>query len=199
MNLSELSIRSARLRDGHEPAARRARRDRLHAPDAARAARDRSARSCRSKSTIPAPRPPSSRRASPRSSRTRSPASRASRRSTRGAANGEGSISIEFSLVARHRGGRQRRARRGEPRAGPHAAGGRPAGDREGGVGFRGHPLAQHALDADGHARAHRLRLPLRARPALGDRRRGAGADRRRSSATRCASGSTAPRSPRAG
>ena len=31
--------------------------------------------------------------------------------------NGEGSISIEFSLDARHRGGGQRRARRGQPRA----------------------------------------------------------------------------------
>ena len=44
----------------------------------------------------------------------------------------------------------------------------------------------------DGHAAAHRLRRPLRGRPPVRDRRRRAGAHRRRSSATRCASGSTA-------
>ena len=68
--------------------------------------------------------------------------------------NGEGSISIEFSLDRDIEARGERRARRGQPRRGPHAAGGRPARDREGGVRFRRDPVAQHELDADGHARS---------------------------------------------
>ena len=187
------------LRDRDEPAADRARRDRLHAPDAARAAGDRPADRVGLRSSTRAPRPRWSRRRITQVLEDALSGIEGVETIESQSSNGEGSISIEFSLD------RDIEAAANDVRDAvsrvvdrlPEEAD--PPRDREGGVGFRRDPVAQHELDADGHPRADRLRRPLRGGPALVASTACRACASAAASATRCACGSTAPRSPRAG
>ena len=199
MKLSDLSIHRPVLRDRGQPAADRARRDRVHAPAAARTAGHRSAGGVdqhhlyrRLGGGDGNPRHPGARGCGVA-------ASRASTRSSRTARTARSRINIEFTLQ-RDIESAANDVRDAVSRSRSTSCPTRPIRRRSRKVvqRFGRDPVVQPQRPGHGHAGADRLRRALPGRPPVDAStawRRSSSAARR---TTRCGSGSTATRWPRA-